>query len=372
MRALHVQKVSGIGGSERHLLTLLPGLAEAGVEVRMLVAATEQANRFTEPLSSRGIPVKEVRAGPHFNPLLAAALIREIRGFRPDLVHTHLIHADLHGQPAAALARVTGVSSVHGTPGFYDREPYRTAHRLTGRLAGRTIAISEHVRRFLEERRLSRPERIDVVPYGIDAAQWPLPGVERERVRQELGLAHDDVAVGIASRLIPGKGHAALIDAHAAAVGQDRRLRLLVAGDGPIRAELEHRAARAGDGSVRFLDFVADIRGFMNACDIVAFPTEPALGEGFGLAALEAMASARPVVATAVGSLPELVRPRDTGVLVDPGAIGELAAALVELAGDASLRADMGARAEERARAVFSVEAMVERTLGVYRRGLGG
>ena len=93
--------------------------------------------------------------------------------------------------------------------------------------------------------------------------------------------------------------------------GEAPHLRLLIAGDGPLRAELERRAGALGD--VRFLGFVADVGAFMNACDIVAFPTQPELSEGFGLAALEAMAAARPVIATAVGSLPEVVRRRRPG-----------------------------------------------------------
>ena len=173
MRVLHVQKVSGIGGSERHLLSLLPALAEAGVEVRMCVAATGRAADFTDRLRELGVSHSTVDAGPDANPLLVAALRREMRAFRPDLAHTHLIHADLHGQLAARLAGVRGISSVHGTPGFYLREPYRTARRIAGRSTTRTIAISEHVRAFVERLGFARPGTARTVHYGIDASQWP-------------------------------------------------------------------------------------------------------------------------------------------------------------------------------------------------------
>jgi glycosyltransferase involved in cell wall biosynthesis len=370
MRVLHVQKIAGIGGSERHLLSLLPALSEAGMEVRMCVAASAQARRFTEALGARGIRLSVVRAGPDVNPLLVAALVREIRAFRPDLVHTHLIHADVHGQMAVALADVGRVSSMHSTPSFYRSPPYRTAARVTGRYALMTIAISEHVRRFIEELRLRPPGRVRVVPYGIDASAWPLPDSQRNRARAELALGRDDVAVGIAARLIPGKGHSLLLEAHAAAADHDPRLRLLVAGEGPLRADLERHAERVASGTVTFLGFVPDMRSFMSACDVIAFPTQPVLGEGFGLAALEAMAAGRPVVATSVASLPELVSSGESGFLVDPGAVEELAAKLVALAADAELRRDMGARGHERARTVFSLERMVEGTLAVYRDGL--
>jgi len=369
MKVLHVQKTAGIGGSERHLLSLLPALAGEGIEVRMLIAATGEANRFAAALGARGVPPRAVRAGPHLNPALVAAVVREVRAFRPDVVHTHLVHADVHGQLALAAGSAVRVSSVHSTPAFYRREPFRTGARLAGRHAGAVIAISEHVSRFVEEVRLVPPERLHVVHYGIDAAGWPLAEPERRRARERLGLRPGEVAVGIAARLIPGKGHSLLLEALADARRAHPRLRLLVAGGGPLRGELEREAERRAPGATAFVGFVEDVRAFMNACDVIAFPTQPALGEGFGLAALEAMASGRPVVATEVASLPEVVS-GETGFLVDPRSADELAAALVTLAGDAELRRRLGARGHERARTTFSLERMVERTIAVYRQAL--
>ena len=316
---------------------------------------------------SCGVSHSIVGAGPDANPLLVAALWREMRSFRPDLVHTHLIHADLHGQLAARLAGVHGVSSVHGTPGFYLREPYRTARRVAGRSTTRTIAISEHVRAFVERLGFARQGTVRTIHYGIDASAWPSSEAERAAARTNLGIENGEIAVGVASRLIPGKGHAALLDAHARASRTGSRLRLFVAGDGPLRPELERRASALGlDAQVVFLGFVADIRRFMGACDVLAFPTQPELSEGFGLAALEAMATARPVIATRVGSLPEVVSDEATGFLIAPGSVEELVRALIRLADDAKLREEMGERARSRAREEFSLEAMVERTLAVY------
>jgi glycosyltransferase involved in cell wall biosynthesis len=365
MRVLHIQKAKGIGGSERHLLSLLPALAEAGVEVRMCVAVAGRARDFTEPLRELGVSLAVLRAGPHINPLLVTALRREIRGFRPDLVHTHLIHADLHGQLAARLAGIVGVSSMHSAHSFYRREPYRSAGRVAGRSARLTIAISEHVRRFIEDLRLSRAGAVRVIPYGIDASRWLASDAERTSAREALGLDAGDIAVGVASRLVPHKGHSFLLRGHARASRRAPMLRLLVAGDGPLRADLE-REARGLDGRIHFLGFVPDIRSFLNACDVLAFPTQPEFGEGFGLAALEAMAASCPVVATTVSSLPEVVSAEETGILVDPGSVDALAAALVRLAEDATLRRAMGQRGRERACDRFSLKAMVERTIAVY------
>ena len=367
MKVLHVQKVAGIGGSERHLLSLLPALAGAGLDVRMLVAATDEANRFAEALRARDIPLRVVPAGPHLNPALVAALAREIRAFRPDIVHTHLVHADIHGQLAMAAGRAVRVSSVHSTPAFYRRQPFRKGARLAGHRAAAVIAISEHVRGFIEDLRLVPADRVRVVHYGIDSSSWPLGESARLHAREHLGLHPHEVAVGIAARLIPGKGHLLLLEAAARARRENPQLRLLVAGRGPLRAELEREAERIAPGGTSFIGFVEDVRGFMNACDVLAFPTQPALGEGFGLAALEAMACGRPVVATDVASLPELVSDGETGFLVDPRSAEALAAALARLSADGELRRRLGARGHERARTTFSLERMVERTLAVYQ-----
>jgi glycosyltransferase involved in cell wall biosynthesis len=369
VRVLHVQKVSGIGGSERHLLSLLRELADAGVEVRMCVAGADRVGDFTRRLRELGVAHAVIRAGPDVNLRLTAALVREIRAFRPDLVHTHLIHADLHGQLAARLAGVPGVASVHGTHGFYEREPYRTVARAVGRVPRRTIAISDHVRSFLEDLRIGRPGTIRTVHYGIDASAWLTTDAERHAARTELGLGPAEVAVGVASRLVPHKGHSFLLEAHDEAARKVPGLRLLIAGDGPLRSDLERQAAGLV-GQVSFLGFVEDIKRFMCACDVLAFPSQPEFGEGFGLAALEAMATGRPVIATAVSSLPEVVGDGNAGILVDSESAQDLARALARLAQRKTEREEMGMRAHERALRTFSLGAMTDRTLAVYEQAV--
>jgi glycosyltransferase involved in cell wall biosynthesis len=118
---------------------------------------------------------------------------------------------------------------------------------------------------------------------------------------------------------------------------------------------------------VRFLGFIPDVASLFAACDAVVFPTSPELGEGFGLAALEAMAVGRPVIATAVISRPELVIHGETGLLVDPSDPADLAQALASVAADTEWRAEMGRAGQRRARDCFSPDAMFECTLAVYR-----
>jgi glycosyltransferase involved in cell wall biosynthesis len=367
MRVLHIQKSTGIGGSERHLVQLLRGLKASGDTVGICVLTAGNYRRFVHALEEATITTTRVVAGHHVNPVLPIRLIRKIRAFAPDLVHTHLIHGDLYGQLAAHVARVPAVSTLHSVHKFYRREPYRSALRAAHRRAGRTIAISDHVARFIREAGILNVEgAIHVIPYGVDII-GPVSETTRERSRRSFKLGRADIVVGIASRLIPGKGHAVLLDAFATAAERDPRLRLLIAGDGPLRSRLEGYAVqRIGAGRVRFLGFVRDIESFMAACDLLVFPTLPELGEGFGLAALEAMAVGRPIVATAVASIPEIVVHEETGLLIEPADPVQLSDGMVILAQDPGLRMRMGRSAAERARDSFSANRMIEATRAVY------
>ena len=372
MRVLHIQKTSGIGGSERHLLSLLPGLRRRGAEVRMCVLGTDRYLRFVEPLEEAGIETTVLSAGPQINPLLFRQVAREIRRFGPDVVHTQGPHAQIYGQPACSRARVPAVSSFHSAHARFRRQPIGGLLRATGRLPRRTIAISGFVEAYLSAAGFARPERIRVVHYGIDPGGWQPAEAERAAARERLGLTGGEVAVGVAARLIPGKGHAFLIDALALAHRRSPSLRLMIAGDGPLRAELEAHAGRALPGNVaRFCGHLDDMRDFIGACDVLAFPTLPELGEGFGLAALEAMAAGRPVVATRVGALPEIVEDGVTGRFVTPGDVNDLAEALAGLAADGALRVSLGEGGRKRCEERFSIDLMLSRTEAVYREALG-
>lgn len=373
MKVLHVQKAAGISGSERHILGLLPSLADRGVEVEMALLMEPGGEVFADALRARGVEVCAVPAGPDVNPIAVGRLVAQLRRRRPDLVHTHLIHADVHAQLAARLAGVPAVSSVHSSHSWYLRQPYRSAASAAGRLARRTIAISGHVGRMLTESGIVPPGRVRVVHYGITVADWASTPAEREEARRELGLADEEVAVGMAARLIPGKGHDSLIRSVVSARRRGYPLRLVIAGRGPLQIELEAMVEAEGLAeATSFLGWVPDLRRFMAGCDVVAFPTAPWLGEGFGLSALEAQAAHRPVVATRVGALPEVVSHGETGLVVEPESVEALTEGLMALAGDTSLRDRLGANSQERAARNFSLDAMVERTLAVYHEALSG
>lgn len=217
------------------------------------------------------------------------------------------------------------------------------------RRADRVIAASQAVAREI-------PELKPVIVYA---------GVEDHPRRPGLRPAHlDHVVVGAASRLVPQKGLLNLIRTVAALCPEFPRLRLEIAGSGPQLAELETEVAKQGLADrVRFTGWQQDLRAMFQDWDIFAMPS---LEEGFGMAALEAMAEGLPVVATSIGGLPEIIEEGKTGYLVTPSDVTALADRLRLLLADKARRVEMGTAGRERARVYFSRDRMVAGISEIY------
>jgi glycosyltransferase involved in cell wall biosynthesis len=349
---LHVQKVAGISGSENHLLSLLPGLRARGWDARMLMLHEGEpgAGAFARELRVREVPVDELVLRVDLDPLAFGRVTRRLAMLRPEIVHTHLVHGDAYGLPAGVLTRVPHrFSTKHGFNEFRDRRLFKVGDRAVSSLAHVRIAISRGLAEYLADREGFDPDSFEIVHYGIAAGPEPPP------------YAGETPRLLCIGRLIPIKGQEVLLQAFTAARAEMPELTLDLAGTGPLEGELRRLA---GDG-VRFLGHVAPVQPSIEDSAIVVVPS---LGEGFGMVALEAMERGRPVIAAAVGGLPEIVG--DTGVLVPPGAVEPLRAAIVELACDLPRAAGLGRAARARALAEFSDQRCIERTEGLYRQAL--
>lgn len=357
-RVLHVVKVAGISGAENHLLLLLPDLRQRGFDVAavMLHEGEPGASEFAARLESGGVPVEPVHLSRTTDPRAFSRILRRARRERPEILHTHLVHADFHALPAGRLARVPVlVSTKHGFNSFRDGKAFAAADRAVGALADVQVAISAGLARYLGESEGFDPASFEIVHYGIVAGPEPpsLPAAPR---------------LAIVGRLIPIKGHTVLLDAIARARERLPGLTLEIAGEGPLGPELERTAARLGLAEVvTFLGRVAPAAPVLERAEIVVVPS---FGEGFGMVALEAMERGRPVIASAVGGLPEIVDDGSTGRLVPPGDTAALAEAIVGLAGDPALAASMGAAGRVRALAEFSQERCTDRIEALYGAAL--
>ena len=343
---LNVQKVSGVSGSEAHLLSVLPLLRERGWDARMLVLHQGEpgAREFVEAMRQSGVPTETWRMRFDLDPRVPARLARR----RPTILHTHLVHADVLGLPAAALARVpVRISTKHGFNEFRSNRLVSAADRAAARFAHRQIAISHGLARYLAQTEGFAEDDFAVVHYGIEAGPEPPPPPAPTRL----------CAVG---RLIPIKGFDVLLRAFAAPRAEVPELTLEIAGAGALDAELR---GAAPDG-VTFLGRVAPVREVYERNAIVVIPSR---GEGFGMVALEAAERGRAAIVSDVGGLPEIVADGETGIVVPSEDVEALARAIVVLSQDAELVREYGHAARRRALDQFSAGAAADGVEAVYR-----
>ena len=359
MKVIHVHKITGISGSEGHLLTLLPALRNAGVDARFLGLDVpgSDAPRFYAALGAAGVPFEQVRCTADMSPRMAADVIKAVRRARPDLLHTHLVHGDIYGAIASRATAVPFVSSRHNDD-RYLLGPFRHVDRLFARRAGKIIAISDAVRLFLEQAGLPR-RKLVTVHYGLDA----LPDAPSELKPEDLGIAPEAPLVLAIGRLIAQKDHVTMLHAFARTRKDHPGAVLAILGSGPLEDETRGLVRQLGlDGAV-LMPGRLEIRDWLDRADMFVHTSR---WEGFGMVLLEAMLAGLPIVATRISAVPEVVADDVTGLLVEPGDVTGLSAALSRLLNDPERAAALGRAGRERARTSFSIARMVAGTTAVY------
>ncbi len=288
---------------------------------------------------------------------------RHLRAVAPDVVHTHLGTSDFLGGIAARSLGLPAVSTVHVME--WPRSPRNDVKvelisAARRHCMARVIGVSEPATRWLIEHRWARPGQVVTVHNGVRGI--PRPGAGRE-VRRALGLAGDALVIAMLSVLREEKGHDLGIAAIAALRARFPGVQLLVVGEGETRPRLEALAASMA-GTVTFAGHRDDVMEVLDAADVLLHPSRI---DAFPGALLEAMAAGVPVVATAVGGIPDIVDDGVTGILVaPPPSPATLAQALAPLLDDAALRSGLAAAARRRFERDFSAERWVERVREVY------
>ncbi len=370
MRVVHIIKTQGIAGAERHLLDLLPGLQRRGVDVRLIVLDIDidNPNPFADAVAAIGIHVKRLELRGRFIDMSMSTRIAErLTAFAADIVHNHLIHAEFYGVIAA---RSVGIKRIVTTR--HNDDPHRYAlpvYLMARYLWSRTqtgIAVSESVARFMREVERVNPDKIRVIHHGL---KLPVPEVDRAQARRHLraliGADLDARVMGMACRLLELKGIHDAVKAFAWVADSFPDARLVVAGEGPYRPQLETLIARLKlEKRVHLLGWMADIPSFMAALDVMLMPSHR---EGFGLTLLEAMAQAVSIIGSTAGAIPEVIVHNETGLLVPPHDPESLADAMRVLLSDKPLRAYMGLMGQDRLEQHFDAERMIDQTAQVYR-----
>jgi glycosyltransferase involved in cell wall biosynthesis len=362
LKVLHTTKVQGIGGAEQHLLTLLPALRERGIDARFLsLDAGGDADRFHRALDARDVPWRRVRSGFDVSPRLAANVVRAVRAESPELIHTHMVHADVYGSIAGHALRTPFVSTRHNDD-RYLLGPFRHVDRTFMHGVRRIVAISDAVREFHIRAGLPA-EKLVTIHYGLD----DVPATPSELTPAALGIPADAPLVLAIGRLIEQKDHATLLEAFARVHRTHPDARLALLGWGPLEAQTKALVHRLGLDDAAFVLGRVEPRDWLTRADVFAHTS---LWEGFGIVLLEAMLSRLPVVATRVSAIPEIVVDGETGLLAPPGDAAAVADALTRLLDDVDLRRRLGRSGLDRAHEAFSVQRMVEQTIRVYDEAL--
>jgi glycosyltransferase involved in cell wall biosynthesis len=361
LNTLHVDPELRFGGGETQVLGLIRELRRAGHEAELACDPRGELWRRAreDDIARHGLTIRNAAD------VAAALSLRKLvaRG-QYDVVHFHTSRAH------ALAPLLAGLGAARVVTRRMDYRPNRLlAPLLFNRAVHAVAAISESVADALTSSGVAQ-DRITVIESGVDCERFHPPNDdERRSAREALGLRPDEIAIGTAGALTRRKGQRVLIDAVARMRFAARfGVRAFIAGDGPLLSELANAVSReALDDAVRFMGELRDVRRLLHALDVFAMPS---LAEGLGVAALEAMASGLPVVASAVGGLRDAIADGETGLLVPPNDARALTDALERLATDPELRRAMGAAGRRRAQERFSMAAMARGTLALYQRCL--
>ena len=344
-RVLHLITRLELGGAQQNTLYCTANHDRGLFDVELIAGAGGQLDD-----EARAITDARVQIVPwlrhQIDPLRDLEALVRLRSHMAandiDVVHTHSSKAGILGRLAAHLAGVPFVvHTVHGwsfndTQSRTRRRAYVEMERLAAGFTNRIVVVSSRNREKGLSMGIGRPDRYEVVHSGIDVDAFRQPETDRRAVRRSLGYGPDQVVVGTVACLKPQKAPLDFVRAAAEAYSRDERLRFFIAGDGPLRPAVEAEITRLGlGGIVQLLGWRRDVVDLYHAMDVFLLTS---IFEGLPRSVLQAMAAGVPVVATDVDGTPEVVRNRQTGLLIPPARPEAAARALLEVVRDAELR----------------------------------
>ncbi len=357
MSLFHIDAGKEWRGGQRQSFFLAKALKKRGIP---FILAVQRESPLHKKALEEELPVFPVKIKSEFDLLAALRLARAMRRQNCLLAHFHDAHSVSIGSMAASLAKVPHrvISRRVAFPlkkNYFSRQKYKKKVDMI-------IAISEEVREVLIDGGID-PERIVVIPSGIDFSPYD-EALSSDYLRRELSFAPDDFLVGIVAHLSDNKGHQYLIKATEIIKKHTEKIKVIIVGSGPLFMELSKQAEESGvKDIVFFLGFREDVPQILSSLDLFVLSS---FLEGMGSSILDAMACRLPVVATKVGGIPEVVRHRETGLLVPPRSPSALAKAILRLYDNRELASRLGQKGYEVVRQKFSAEAMADKIILLY------
>jgi glycosyltransferase involved in cell wall biosynthesis len=376
IRVVRIFSRLNIGGPSIHVLLLTAGLNPRRFDSTLIVGSEGPAEGTMFDLADHyGVtPVKLGPLGREISPLqdlrATLQLWRFLRRHRPLVVHTHTSKAGFSGRLAALLAGIpVVVHTFHGHvfKGYFGPVKTRLILALERFLAHNTdavVTISEKLKEELVSLRVAPAHRVRVIRLGLDLDDFLALSARSGALRTSVGASEGDFVVGIVGRLVPVKDHWTFLRAAALACAGSASLRFAVIGDGPLRQELELFARQSGAGDrVRFTGWRRDLPQVYADLDAVVISSR---NEGTPVSIIEGAAAGKPVVATRVGGIPDMIDDGRDGLMVPPGNPQALADAMLRLVQEPGLRETLGAAARERAAREYSALRLLSEVEKLY------
>jgi glycosyltransferase involved in cell wall biosynthesis len=374
IRVLHIHTLPIVSGSGINTFLSMQGMEKSLYVVELVCAPGGRLIQLVEENHMKVWPFEHLvqPIAPLKDTLALLDLSIFLKKNPYDIVHTHNSKAGILGRLAAKLAGVPViVHTVHGFA-FHDQEPvwrqslFRHLERLGSRWCDKMIFISQPLIDWALEERITEREKIEKIYSGIQLDQFhPVTADVKMKNRERWQLKKEEAVVGIVSKLWEGKGHTTLIESFKVLKQRIPNARLIIVGEGDLYSELLRAVNENGlRESVLFTGFQMDVAKVLSTFDVAVLPS---FFEGMGRVLLEAMAMEKPVVASRVGGIPDLVKHNVNGLLVPPGDVIELANALERLLSDNRLARSMGQEGRKRIQEQFSSEVMVRSIHRVYQ-----
>jgi glycosyltransferase involved in cell wall biosynthesis len=388
VKILRVIARLNVGGPARHVVLLDRGLRGRGHDTRLVHGSLAPFEASLEHLAvEHELPTTYIRElGRRISPFsdlrAFAQLLRLVFREAPDVVHTHTAKAGTLGRLAACVFNVTRprrrrclvVHTFHGhvLTGYFSpatNVAVRLTERVLARMTDRVVTISPAQRDDIVTRfRIAAAERTSIVPLGLDLEHLARLDPLAPHLRRAFGIPEQALVVGYVGRFVAIKDLATLVRAFARVAAARPDAMLLLVGDGPVRPEIEALVAELSlQKQVHLAGWIEDLAPLYATIDICALSS---LNEGTPVALIEAMAAAKPVVATRVGGVADVVEHERTGLLVAPGNPDALADATIRLAGDPGVRLRMGEAGRQAVLGRFSPERLVDDIDTLYTHAL--
>lgn len=369
---IHIQKIAGIAGSEKHIIDLLSGINQNKYKLMFLGLVSHQLsfeeNAFFKTLDTAGISTNTIRLRWHLDPLCFAQIALYLRKNKVDLIHTHLIHADIYGLISAVLTKIPyRISTRHNDNPFRRKPVLRFFLQYLYRLTQRTIAVSKYLAQFCIEVENSSPERVIAIHHGIkiNKSQRGLLKNKGLDIRKKYALSPNSIILLSIGRVIEQKGHIFAIEAVHQLRKSGRDISLVILGKGPLTKPLKKYARDLKlHNNIFFEGWQPDIDVYFRESNFIVHPS---LWEGFGIALIEAMGAKKAIVASRVSAIPEIVEDKKSGLLVEPGNVPAIVEAITYLLKNPEKLKRMEQAAYEIAKRSFSLEKMILDTEAVYK-----